>query len=103
LDSGENIGVAKVRRADWNTDVVVALNASLGLTLKRSKGGALVAEVQPGGPAERAGVKVGLLATHLNGLQLDSISQGTFLEVIGSISGKSTLTTLELGDFVLQP
>lgn len=74
----------------------------IGLGFWTVDGGIEINSVSAGSAAQKAGLKVGMLITHVNGTPLAGMGITEVERMVGALEGEITFTTRELGEVKLR-
>ena len=74
----------------------------IGLGFWTVDGGIEINSVSAGSAAQKAGLKVGMLVTHVNGTPLAGMGITEVEGMVGALEGEITFTTRELGEVKLR-
>ncbi|UIP06386.1 PDZ domain-containing protein [Erythrobacter sp. SDW2] len=94
--------VAVMAQASEGSVGATEARPSLGLGFWIVEGGIEVNDVASGSPAEKAGLKVGMLITHANGQALTDRSVTEVETLVGAMEGEIVLAVRELGEVRLR-
>lgn len=94
--------VAVMAQASDGNAAATEARPSLGLGFWIVESGIEVNDVTPGSPADKAGIKVGMLITRANGVALAGKSVTEVETLVGAMQGEIVLTIRELGEVKLR-
>jgi S1-C subfamily serine protease len=94
--------VAVTALASESNAATTEARPSLGLGFWIVENGIEVNDVTPGSPADKAGIKVGMLITQANGIALAGKSVTEVETLVGAMQGEIVLAIRELGEVRLR-